>query len=77
VSVEVTMVPTGHRSGRLRTRSRRGVGVLRPGRLLGRTLGFVGRVALKIGVARRAVLVVVGIVVVAVLILLTMALLGG
>jgi hypothetical protein len=36
----------------------------------------VGRIALKIGVARRAVLVVVGIVVLAVLILLTMALLG-
>jgi hypothetical protein len=50
--------------------------LLRPGRLLGRTLGLVGRIALKIGVARRAVLVVVGIVVLAVLILLTMALLG-
>jgi hypothetical protein len=50
---------------------------LRPRRLLGSALGLAGRVALKIGIVRRAVLVVVGIVVLVVLILLTMALLGS
>ena len=33
----------------------------RPGRLLGRTLGLVGRVALKFGVTRRMMLTVVGV----------------
>lgn len=39
----------------------------RPGRLLGRTLGFVGLLALKTGMARRALLVLVGIAVLVVL----------
>jgi hypothetical protein len=51
----------------------------RPGRLLGRTLGLVGRVALKIGVTRRMMLTVVGVlaVVILVLSLLVVVLLGG
>ena len=40
---------------------RQGISLPRPGRLLGRTLGLVGRVALKLGVTRRIMLTVVGV----------------
>jgi hypothetical protein len=50
----------------------------RPGRLLGRTLGLVGRIALKVGITRRMVLTVVGVLAIVTLVsfLLVVALLG-
>ena len=50
----------------------------RPGRLLGRTLGLVGRVALKFGVTRRIMLTVVGVLAMVTLVsfLLVVVLLG-
>ena len=51
----------------------------RPGRLLGRTLGLVSRVALKIRVTRRMMLIAFGILAVVILVfaLLAVVLLGG
>ena len=50
----------------------------RPGRLLGRTLGLVGRVALKFGVTRQMMLAVVGVLATVILVfaLLAVVLLG-
>jgi hypothetical protein len=50
----------------------------RPGRVLGRALGFVGRIMLKVGVTRRLVWVAAGIAaaVILVLALFAVALLG-
>ena len=53
--------------------------LLRPSRLLGRTLAFVAPLALKLGVTRRALLALIGIVavVVLVLVLVVVGLFGG
>ena len=45
----------------------------RPGRLLRRTLGLVGRVALKIDVTRRTMLTVVGVLAVVILVFALLA----
>jgi len=50
----------------------------RPGRLLGRALGLVGRIALKFSLTRRMVLAIVGIVAAVILVLvLLVVLIGG
>ena len=51
----------------------------RPGRLLGRTLGLVGQVALKLGITRRMMLTIAGVLAAVILVfaLLAAVLFGG
>ena len=55
------------------------VRLLRPGRLLGRTLTFLAPLALKLGVTQRVLLALIGIaaVVVSVLVLVAVGIFGG